>query len=208
MISPITFVQNPLLWMELMSKLRVNWTVAPNFAFRLTARKFLEAKARNNAEPIPDLDLTSLKYMQNSAEPIQTDTKDMFEQVFKQYGLNDDWFVGAYGLAESVVGVTYLFEYKVSTFKPNGKTSLIAVGHESCFPKGQTIKIIVTETFAEVEEREVGELWLSGPSVTSGYFGKPQLTQEVFHAKLTTDDEKQYLRTGDLAFMEDGYLYM
>lgn len=208
MISPITFVQNPLLWIDLMSKLRVNWTVAPNFAFRLTARKFMEAKAKKNTEPIPDLDLTSLKYMQNSAEPIQTDTKDMFEQAFKQYGLNNDWFVGAYGLAESVVGVTFLFEYKVSTFKPNDSTSLIAVGHESCFPEGQTIKIINTDTFTEVKEREVGELWLSGPSVTSGYFDKPRLTQEIFHAKLDNDYDRQYLRTGDLAFMEEGYLYM
>ncbi|GFH61076.1 hypothetical protein CTEN210_17552 [Chaetoceros tenuissimus] len=207
MISPITFVQNPLLWIELMSKLRVNWTVAPNFAFRLTARKFMEAKARTHREPIPNLDLTSLKYMQNSAEPIQTDTKAMFEQAFKQYGLNDDWFVGAYGLAESVVGVTFLFEYKMSTYTPNGSTSLVAVGHKSCFPKGQTIKIIDTNTLTQVQEKEVGELWLSGRSVTSGYFGRPQLTQEVFHAKLS-NDEKQYLRTGDLAFMEDGYLYI
>lgn len=190
-----------------MSKLRVNWSVAPNFAFRLAARKFMEAKGKNNTEPIPNLNLQHLQFLQNAAEPIQVDTKDLFEQAFKEYGLNDDWFLAAYGLAESVVGVTYLFECKISTYKPNDKTSLIAVGHESCFPKGQTFKIIYTNTFREVKEREVGELWLSGPSVTSGYFGKPQLTQDVFHAKLSNDD-REYLRTGDLAFMEDGYLYM
>lgn len=206
MISPVSFIQNPLLWIELMSELHVNWTVAPNFAFRLAARKFLEAK-KKKAEPIQNLNLQHLQFAQNAAEPIQTDTKDLFEQAFKEYGLNHDWFLAAYGLAESVVGVAYLFECKISTYTPNVTTSLIAVGHKSSFSKDQTLKIISTDSLKEVQEKEVGELWLSGPSVTSGYFGKPQLTQEVFEAKLS-DDDRQYLRTGDLAFMEDGYLYM
>lgn len=190
-----------------MSKLRVNWTVAPDFAFRLVARKFMEAKARN-IEPIVHLDLSSLKVLQNAAEPIQLDTKAIFENAFRSYGLTNDWFTAGYGLAESVVFVTYLTEYKVSGFKPDGSSSsLVAVAHTSTFAKEQTIKIINPENFVEVGETEVGELWISGPSVAAGYFGKPELTQEVFQAKLENDD-KEYLRTGDLAFIENGYLYI
>ena len=47
MISPIDFIKNPLLWIDLMSRLRVNWSVAPDFSFRFAARKFIEAKNRS-----------------------------------------------------------------------------------------------------------------------------------------------------------------
>lgn len=61
MISPFDFIQNPLLWIDLMSQLRVNWSIAPNFAYRLAARKFLQAKEKGNGSlPIPDLDLSSI----------------------------------------------------------------------------------------------------------------------------------------------------
>ena len=88
MVSPIAFIQNPLLWLEMMSKVRPTWTIAPNFSYRLTARKFLEAKRRLGREPIPNLDLSSLVGLHNAAEPIQIDTKEIFEQAFSSYGLN------------------------------------------------------------------------------------------------------------------------
>ena len=46
MMSPLSFIKNPVLWVELMSKLRVSWGVAPDFAFRLVARKFQDMKRR------------------------------------------------------------------------------------------------------------------------------------------------------------------
>lgn len=48
---------------------------------------------------------------------------------------------------------------------------------------------------------------LSGPSIAAGYYGKPELTKEMFHARLK-DSEKTFLRTGDLALIEDDYLYI
>ena len=106
MISPIEFIKNPLLWIDLMSRLRVNWSVAPNFAYRLAARKFIEAKGRSvntKMDPIPNLDLSSVVYLQNAAEPIQLDTRDLFQEAFGSYGLCKNWFMAGYGLAESVV---------------------------------------------------------------------------------------------------------
>ena len=50
----------------------------------------------------------------------------------------------------------------------------------------------------------MGELWLSGPSITAGYFAKSDLTEQVFNTKLG-DANEMYLRTGDLAFFEEGY---
>ena len=210
MISPIDFIKNPLLWIDLMSRLRVNWSVAPNFAYRHAARKFIEAKNRSGygQDPLQNLDLSSIVYLQNAAEPIQLDTKELFEEAFGSYRLRKDWFVAGYGLAEYVVGATYVNEYKLSTFEPStpGQPS-VAVGYRTLFPKGQKATIVNPETMQELGDREVGELWLSGPSITAGYFGKPELTKEVFHARIDGYDE-HFLRTGDLAFFEDGYLYI
>lgn len=55
----------------------------------------------------------------------------------------------------------------------------------------------------------MGELWVSCPSNAFGYFGQPELTKETFQATLSGDDNKtHYLRTGDLAFIDDGCLYI
>ena len=49
---------------------------------------------------------------------------------------------------------------------------------------------------------EVGELRLKGPSVTLGYWNQPEATQAAF-------DEDGYLKTGDLAYVdEDGFLFI
>lgn len=145
--------------------------------------------------------------LHNAAEPIQIDTKEIFEQAFSSYGLNLNWFVSGYGLAESVVNVTNLNQYKLSTPRGSRGTQLVAVGHKDSFPKGLTLAIVDVETKEPVGDNEVGEIWLNGPSNTAGYFKKPKLTEEVFHATLC-HDSKFYLRTGDLGFFENNYLYI
>ncbi len=48
---------------------------------------------------------------------------------------------------------------------------------------------------------EVGEIWVAGPSVVSGYWNAPELT-----ASVTSDG---WMNTGDLGFLDpDGYLYL
>lgn len=208
MMSPFDFIKNPLLWLQLMSDLRVKWSVAPNFAFKLVARKFLEAKKKLGTQnPIPDLDLSSIVFLQNAAEPIQNDVRDVFNETFGSYGLHTNWFGAGYGLAESVVYVTHIHEFKLSTLQPTKGQSNVAVGHRKNFSKGQIAKIVDPVTCTELSDNEIGELWLSGPSITAGYFGQPKLTSEVYHATIEGHDQV-FLRTGDLAFFEDDYLYI
>ena len=206
MISPVAFIKNPLLWIDLMSKLKVTWSVAPDFGFRLVARKFKEAIERGQEVPIENLDLSSLVYLQSAAEPIQQSTKDLFEKTFSKYGLSN-WFHAGYGLAETVVYASHLHQYRLSKLQPTKGKSLISVGHRNNMPKSQTMKIVCPVTCQEKNDGEVGELWLSGPSITAGYFGKPDLSKEVFQATLQGYSQS-FLRTGDQAFFEDGYLFI
>ncbi len=211
MISPFEFIKNPLLWIDLMSRLRVSYSVAPNFAFRLAARKFSEAMAHSGGkEPIPNLDLSSIVLLQNAAEPIGVDTKEVFENAFGRYGLPKNWFLSGYGLAETVVYATHLFDYKLSKMEHIHGLPIVASGHRRNFAEDQEILIICPTSLRKLPDGEVGEIWISGPSITAGYYGKPELTQQVFQAKIegSDDNDSRFLRTGDLGFFEDDYLYI
>jgi malonyl-CoA/methylmalonyl-CoA synthetase len=63
---------------------------------------------------------------------------------------------------------------------------------------GVDVRIVNPETFGDVDPGQVGELWLRSPSITPGYWRKPNETADTFH-----DD---WFRTGDLGNVdEDGY---
>ena len=54
---------------------------------------------------------------------------------------------------------------------------------------------------ADVLEGDPGEIWVRGPNVFAGYWADPEATARA----LTPDG---WLRTGDIAVVEDGYLYI
>ena len=212
MISPISFIKNPLLWVELMSKHKVTWSIAPDFGYRLVARKFLDVKKSaksGNMCPILGLDLSSIVRLYSGAEPIRHDTIQQFQDAFGEYGLPTDWFGATYGLAENVVYVCSLGQLTLSVYQPSGQ-SLVSVGRlDDYVPHGQTMKVVCPYTMREMSNGEVGELWISCQSNASGYFGQPELSTNAFRATLPNEDDKKfYLRTGDLVFVEDGFLYI
>ena len=55
---------------------------------------------------------------------------------------------------------------------------------------------------------EVGEIWVSGPSVALGYWNRPEETAATFEAHLAETGEGPFLRTGDLGFVKDGELFV
>lgn len=46
----------------------------------------------------------------------------------------------------------------------------------------------------------IGEIFVKGPMVTRGYYNKPEANQEAFHG--------DWLATGDLGYLENGFLYV
>ena len=55
---------------------------------------------------------------------------------------------------------------------------------------------------------EVGEIWVSDPSVAQGYWRRDAETEATFRAFLADTGEGPFLRTGDLGFIRDGELYV
>jgi malonyl-CoA/methylmalonyl-CoA synthetase len=63
------------------------------------------------------------------------------------------------------------------------------------------VRIVNPETFKDLAPGEVGEIWLKGPNVTPGYWGKPKETEAVF--------VDGWFRTGDLGKRDgNGYYYI
>lgn len=74
---------------------------------------------------------------------------------------------------------------------------------------GHVLKIVDPGSRSEAPDQTVGEIWINGPCVSPGYWGKPASTEEVFGARLHDDDsERRFLRTGDLGFLKDGEVYV
>ncbi|RKI39349.1 hypothetical protein D7X55_40005, partial [Corallococcus sp. AB049A] len=73
----------------------------------------------------------------------------------------------------------------------------------------QRLAIVDPETLERRAPGQVGEIWVSGPSVAQGYWGREDVTRETFQARIAHEDSGPYLRTGDLGFLRpDGELYV
>jgi fatty-acyl-CoA synthase len=91
----------------------------------------------------------------------------------------------------------------------------------SCGQVARSQRCVIVDPAAgtELPDGRVGELWLHGDNVGRGYWGRPEETQQTFHATLRSDTteasrghgvpaDAMWLRTGDLGFYLDGELYV
>jgi len=210
MMSPVSFIRDPLLWMQLISKHECEMGSAPDFAFQLVTRKFREFESRGRTSRFDTtLDLAKVQRIQNAAEPIRLDTMRIFSEAFSPYGLPDDWFLTAYGLAEHVVGVSWYHGCHLSSPREDDPNEYIAIGHTGTFHHSSNFRIVDPTTMREIDDDATGEIWVAGPSVAAGYYGQKELSDQTFRARIVNSESAlAYLRTGDLGFMQDGYLYI
>lgn len=210
-MSPMNFLRKPSNWLTAMSHYRATVTCAPNFAYDLCVRKV-------SLEEVGRLDLSSLRYVLNGAEPIDLQVINEFTEKFAATGFRKEMFCPCYGMAETTLMVTGrrgvqavhvktsdLLHNKISLDKDHGAEckSLVSSGVML-----DTISIINPDTLMPCGERDIGEIWVSGEHVAKGYWGKPELTAEHFSALTPVNPCVGYLRTGDLGFVHEGQVYI
>jgi AMP-binding enzyme len=73
-LSPISFIRNPTTWVQAMSKYKATHAQAPNFAYALTARKYLAQSRLKQMKKSgsQELNLSSLRHMINAGAVIDT----------------------------------------------------------------------------------------------------------------------------------------
>jgi len=212
--SPLDFIQRPLLWLETITRYRGTATSAPDFAFAYCLR---EDKVPTAA--LERLDLSSLRFLMNAAEPVRAPNYRAFLQRFRPAGLRPEVFFSAFGLAEYTLAATNYGRRILSVDRtalsegsvvraaaPAGPVSKELVSCGTPLP-GVELRIVDPDTGVPQPDDRVGEIWLAGPSRCAGYWGHPEASREVFAAHVEGDPETPWLRTGDLGFLHEGELF-
>jgi len=215
LMSPISFLKKPFRWLEAISRYRAVTSPFPNFALELCMRKITETERAT-------LDLSSWRIACNGAEPVRFDSLARFADMFAPCGFNETAFLPGYGLAEATLGVSgtsdnlglrclhvdsgALLNDEVICVGAADEGVKTFVGCGKPIP-GTRALVVNPDTFAVQAENRVGEIWVQSPSVCRGYWNKPELSEEVFRAKLASG-EGDFLRTGDLGFFHNDELYV
>jgi acyl carrier protein len=197
-MSPASFLQRPVRWLEAISHYRATTSGGPNFAYDLCTRKVTVDEAAK-------LDLSSWSVAFNGAEPVRAETLERFASHFESSGFRPSAFYPCYGLAEATLIVTGGRKESLPVIKE--AEAKLMVGCGGVLPDERVI-IVDPASLTKLEDGQVGEIWVSGPSVAKGYWNQPQKTEQTFNAYLSNSGEGPFLRTEDLGFIEDGELFI
>ena len=216
LLSPVHFVQHPYRWLKAISDHRVTISVGPNFAFDMCVETV-------TGEELTTLDLSTLRQVYCGSEPVLKATLDRFRDRFAPCGYREWAVVPCYGLAEATLFVagkpdgtevrTHWLDkaaLEQGQVRPGDAWGDEAVEIVSCGAVAEEHEVVIVdpETLLPVSAGEVGEIWVAGPNVASGYFQRPEASAATFSAAPATDPDSdtRYLRTGDLGFLRAGEL--
>ena len=210
--APQDFLAHPGNWMQWLSDYRGSVTAGPNFSWVLATRALKRMEG---------LDLSPMRLALSGAEPVDPAAVEAFVAGAKRFGFDPGAVFPAFGMAEVAIG---------GAFPPRGRGLVcdtvdrlvlerdhIAKAVEMTDPDeeatqlrrlpmlgfpvpGLTMKIVDPVSYEELAERHVGELLITGTSVTPGYYKRPDATAAMF--------SDGWLRTGDLAYMVAGELVL
>lgn len=219
LMSPRTFLQRPLRWLEAISRYRASISGAPNFAYQLCVDRI-------DPEHVRPLDLHSWTTAFCGAEPVQAETLEAFVSRFEPAGFRLTTFRPCYGLAETTLlaagggaenelqfldvdrDALAAGRYLAAGQDPTAATvrRLVSSGPAA---DGTRISIVDPQRQTRMADGDSGEIWLQGASVAGGYWDRPEENATQFHANLVDDAAAgQFLRTGDLGFIHSGQLYV
>ncbi len=216
LMSPVSFVQKPIRWLQAISKYQATTSGAPNFAYELLCDRIKDEK-------LAQLDLSSWEVAFCGAEPVQKETIARFSRKFAPCGFQPSAFYPCYGMAEATLLITGGTKAKAPIVKHLDKVALeknqVVICNENQKAVTQIIssgypwldgKIAIADpqTLTKCAADRIGEIWVSSSSVGKGYWKMPEATAETFQAYLKDTQEGPFLRTGDLGFIEDGELYI
>jgi acyl-CoA synthetase (AMP-forming)/AMP-acid ligase II len=167
----------------------------------------------------------------NGSEPIHPPTMMAFSERFAAFGLPAEAMSPCYGLAEATAYVStslpgaapVIFSADPAALDSTDGPALHPAASKagspvrsivSCGPLGDLqVRVVDPVTRHVLPDTMIGEIWLRGPVVGIGYWNRPELTEQVFQARLAgyghdEADAGPWLRTGDLGALRDGALYI
>jgi acyl-CoA synthetase (AMP-forming)/AMP-acid ligase II len=191
----------------------------PNFAYNFCAQKI-------RARDLEGVDLSSLRAVINCSEPMHWKSHQMFLDRFGPHGLRPEALATCYAMAENVFAVSQgginapvtvdlvdaqaLLSRQVAEPLANGALSAdVSLTHSenrairmlsAGRPIEGTLVRVVDPQGRDLPERHIGEIALQSSCMLTGYYRRPDLTEQAFL-------DGWYL-TGDLGYLAGGELYI
>ncbi|MBS0640743.1 MAG: AMP-binding protein, partial [Proteobacteria bacterium] len=212
LMTPAAFLQDPRRWLRALSDYRATVTMAPNFAFEM-------CQAASESDDLGLLDLSPLRYAIMGGEPVRPDTLTRFASRFRSAGFRPTAFAPGYGLAETTLQVTmtHVDAEPAVVLEPgdrnagtdDGASPIRGTVSNGPPIEGHDLRIVDPETFEEMPAGEAGEVWVSGPTITLGYWNRPDQTASTFNFEIAKQEGSgPFLRTGDLGRLIAGELHV
>ncbi|MDT5260442.1 MAG: hypothetical protein QOD10_5522 [Mycobacterium sp.] len=202
LLPPELFVAVPAAWLRAISRHRGTVSAAPNFSFGLCLDRIRD-------EELEGVDLSSWRVILNGAEVVTAGVQRRFNKRFARWGLRPSALTPCYGMAEASLGVTFkpagtLFHSLGVDADKLALDGVVAPGRKELVSVGRPLSGVQVEirdaAGMSLPPGRVGHVFLRGPSVMMGYFGRTDLTDQAIH--------HGWLDSGDLGFTHDGELYV
>ena len=206
-LTPRDFARRPMQWLNLISRNRGTVAYSPSFGYDLATRR--------GGKQIPaDLDLTCWRHAGIGGDMVRPDVLARFGETFAPFGFDPKIFIPSYGMAEVCLAIT--FSPSRAGVRTDTIDRAVLANEQRAQPaadpddptKARRFVLcgkVVPEHRLEVRgpdgkvlpDREVGRIFVSGPSIMPGYFNDPETTREVLSAD-------GWLDTGDLGYVLAG----
>lgn len=205
------FLTNPISWLNTISHFKATHSGCPNFGYEFCVEHI-------DDEELNGLNLSSWRVASSGGELVQRNTLVKFFNKFKSSGFKFENFYPAYGMSECTgliathsansKPVVSFFNKKELQYnrvvemidESDNTQALVSCGKPI---DGLAIKIINPETEQEVASDRIGEVWITGPNCTPGYWK----CQESLIG-LLLNDTRHYIKTGDLGFIQNEELFL
>lgn len=178
-ISPLCFSANPLSWLKLITLTKATISGAPDFAYQYCTSA-IRADSREKA----GLDLSSWRVAYCGSECIFPESLQKFATNYSAKGfISQNWYP-SYGLAESTLMVSSRKGVHTCKRDDSDTREYVSVGKIK-----ESEVVVKREDGSQCQDREIGEIHISSPSVT--------LTRN-----------QGWLNTGDVGFVLENELYI
>lgn len=200
------FVRRPLAWIKLITLYGTTITYSPSFGYELAAKRGIKADHSH-------LDLSKLRIAGIGGDMVRPEALDSFSQTFSDVGFESKAFTPSYGMAEATLAIAFsqierpveIDHVDMGHYNRSGiaqpVSAITAPDQKRAFVKcGQALPghaLEVRNSDGSVTaDRVVGRIFISGPSITPGYYSDPEASAAMFHG--------EWLDTGDMGYTLDG----
>ncbi len=206
LMSPFEWVRAPHKLLQAVSDHGGTLSWLPNFAYNFCATKIRD-------RDLGGVDLSSWRAVINCSEPMRWTSHQMFLERFQPHGLRPQALATCYAMAENVFAVSQGGIDRPVTVDEVDARSLLVERVARPTETGERLKLLsagtpIPNTRVRVlddqrdilPDRHIGEIALQSDCMLTGYFNRPDLTENAFH-------DGWYL-TGDLGYVASGEVYI